>query len=187
MLSAFQKLLTMHTHGAALHANDKTLPNIRRISLPQSLEFLSSATAQQQFISTDYVLLGYRLWFPVPANKKYLRQAAMISDVTASFSQDANDVIEMLVFSNRYPLTKKGWKLFLVFYGSTLVPDAILSHVAFQLNTITSYPNLEKLSVSLVLPGQVDKQEVTHRMLEFGWTPVDETDKCVIIEQSVRK
>ena len=155
---------------------------IRRLTLIESYKIFSDVELVKDLFPGKYFSVDYGSWLPILISETNLRHVAMHRDVTAYFSPDG---VTSITFCTIYQLIPSGFRVLVWCYGNKLTPKLVISHAQFCLRNMTSFPPScdADVSIGIMFPTHVDKQDVAHYFTNKGWPPVPEqSGQCGIIE-----
>ena len=159
---------------------------IKRLTLSENYKIFSDAELWKDLFPEKYFSVDFGSWLPILTNETNLRHVAMHRDVTASFSPEG---VTSITFCTIYQLVPTGSRVLVWCYGSKLTPKMVITHAQFCLGNMTSFPPLceDDVSVGIMFPTHVNKQDVENYFLNKGMVPVlEQSKRCGIIEHVLK-
>ena len=155
---------------------------IRQLTLTESYKIFSDAELVKDLFPGKYFCVDYGSMLPILISETNLRHVARHRDVTAYFSPDG---VTSITFCTIYQLIPSGFRVLVWCYGNKLTPKLVIAHAQFCLGNMTSFPPScdADVSVGIMFPTHVDKQDVEHYFNNKNWCPVlEQSGQCGIIE-----
>ena len=181
--------MTIHFGCSDIPFDMETRPvcKIRRLNLTEVCKISSYPKLLRDLLPEKYFSADYGSWLPMVTNESNLRLVAMQRDVTASFARDGLTCCS-LAFRTVYQLLPSGFRVLLWCYGNKLTPAMVIAHAHYCLQNLSCLPpfcDACVVSVGIMFPLHVDKQEVAQYFAQRGYPPQAEADECAIIEQKL--
>ena len=167
-----------------------SVSNIRRLNLSETYKILSDPQIRKDLFPGKYFVAGCGSWTPYLSTFSNLRQVAMGSGVTASFSPDGSSC-ETISFCIIYPLAPSGVRYDLWCYGNKLNAELVLTYLYVWLRHLPALPTATKIGVGLLFPDHFHKEEVEHLFSKDSCPIVSKSAvryrEIVIIDQTIKK